>query len=42
MLEGEDPATIVSFEMEQMILLRLSAHVPELIAAGDFAVQSYS
>jgi nucleotide-binding universal stress UspA family protein len=42
MLEGEDPATIVSFEMEQMILPRLSgAHVPKFIAEGDFAVQPY-
>jgi eukaryotic-like serine/threonine-protein kinase len=42
MLEGEDPATIVSFEMEQMILPRLSGpHVPKFVAAGDFAVQPY-
>ncbi len=40
--EGEDPAAIVSFEMEQMILPRLSGrHVPGFIAAGDFAVQPY-
>ncbi len=40
--EGEDPAAIVSFEMEQMILPRLSGvHVPNFIAAGDFAVQPY-
>ncbi len=40
--EGEDPATIVSFEMEQMILPRLSGvHVPKFVAAGDFAVQPY-
>jgi len=40
--EGEDPAAIVSFEMEQMILPRLSGvHVPKFIAAGDFAVQPY-
>ena len=40
--EGEDAAAIVSFEMEQMILPRLSGiHVPEFIAAGDFAVQPY-
>jgi len=38
--EGEDPAAIVSFEMEQMIMPRLSGvHVPKFIAAGDFAVQ---
>ena len=40
--EGEDPAAIVSFEMEQMILPRLSGvHVPRFVAAGDFAVQAY-
>jgi eukaryotic-like serine/threonine-protein kinase len=40
--EGEDPAAIVSFEMEQMILPRLSGvHVPKFVAAGDFATQPY-
>jgi serine/threonine protein kinase len=40
--EGADPAAVVSFEMEQMILPRLSGpHVPRFIAAGDFAVQPY-
>jgi serine/threonine protein kinase len=40
--EGTDPAAIVSFEMEQMILPRLSgAHVPKFIAAGDFAAQPF-
>jgi serine/threonine protein kinase len=40
--EGEDPAAIVSFEMEQMILPRLSGvHVPRFVAAGDFEVQPY-
>ena len=40
--EGEDPAAIVSFEMEQMILPRLSGpHVPKFIAAGDFDVRPY-
>src|SRR5450631_2114183 len=40
--EGADPAAIVSFEMEQMILPRLSGtHVPKFIAAGDFAAQPY-
>lgn len=40
--EGEDPAAIVSFEMEQMILPRLTGpHVPRFIAAGDFSVQPY-
>ena len=36
--EGEDPAAIVSFEMEQMILPRLSGpHVPACFGTGDFA-----
>ncbi len=42
MAEGADPAAIVSFEMEQMIMPRLSGvHVPRFVAAGDFAVQPY-
>ena len=40
--EGADPAAVVSFEMEQMILPRLTGlHVPKFFAAGDFAVQPY-
>jgi eukaryotic-like serine/threonine-protein kinase len=40
--EGEDPAAIVSFEMEHMILPRLSGpHVPACYATGDFARQAY-
>jgi eukaryotic-like serine/threonine-protein kinase len=40
--EGEDPAAIVSFEMEQMIMPRLSGpHLPACFAAGDFARQAY-
>jgi nucleotide-binding universal stress UspA family protein len=40
--EGEDPAAIVSFEMEQMVMPRLSGpHVPKFVAAGDFAVHPY-
>ena len=40
--EGADPAAIVGFEMEQMILPRLAGlHVPKFIAAGDFMVQPY-
>ncbi len=40
--EGADPAAIVSFEMEQMILPRLTGvHVPKFVAAGDFAAQPY-
>jgi eukaryotic-like serine/threonine-protein kinase len=40
--EGEDPAAIVSFEMEQMILPRVDGiHVPKFIAVGDFARQPY-
>ncbi len=42
LFEGEDPAAIVGFEMEQMILPRLSGpHVPRFVASGDFAVQPY-
>jgi eukaryotic-like serine/threonine-protein kinase len=34
---GEDPATIVGFEVEQMILPRLTGiHVPRFVASGDF------
>lgn len=34
---GEDPFTIVGYEIEQMIMPRLSGrHVPRFIAAGDF------
>jgi serine/threonine protein kinase len=40
--EGADPAAIVSFEMEQMIVPRLSGpHVPKCFGVGDFAVQPY-
>lgn len=40
--EGEDPAAIVSFEMEQMILPRLSGpHVPACFGTGDFARLPY-
>jgi serine/threonine protein kinase len=40
--EGEDPAAIVSFEMEQMILPRLTGiHVPKTVAVGDFTAQPY-
>ncbi len=40
--EGGDPAAIVSFEMEQMIMPRLSGpHVPQVFAAGDFDVHPY-
>ncbi|MBR0936510.1 bifunctional serine/threonine-protein kinase/universal stress protein [Bradyrhizobium jicamae] len=40
--EGEDPAAIVSFEMEQMILPRLSGpHVPACFGSGDFERQAY-
>ncbi len=42
LFEGEDPAAIVGFEMEQMILPRLTGpHVPRFVAAGDFSVQPY-
>ena len=37
MRRGDDPITIVGFEVEQMILARLSGpHVPRFVAAGDF------
>jgi serine/threonine protein kinase len=40
--EGEDPAAIVSFEMEQMILPRLSGpHVPACFGTGDFSRRTY-
>ena len=40
--EGQDPAAIVSFEMEQMIMPRISGpHVPHFVAAGDFDVHPY-
>ncbi len=39
---GEDPATIVGFEVEQMIMPMLSGpHVPKFIAQGDFSRQPY-
>src|SRR3984893_16437945 len=41
--EGEDPAAIVGFEMEQMILPRLSGpHVPACFGTGYFARQAYA
>lgn len=41
-LDGYDAPTIVGFEVEQMILPRLSGpHVPRLIAVGEFAVMPY-
>src|SRR5215471_11865223 len=40
--EGEDPAAIVSFEMEMMILPRLvGPHVSSCFGTGDFARQAY-
>ena len=40
--EGEDPAAIVGFEMEQMILPRLAGpHVPSCFGSGDFDRQPY-
>ena len=41
-LDGEDATVIVGFEMEMMILPRLSGvHVPKCYAVGDFARQPY-
>lgn len=40
--EGDDPAAIVGFEMEQMIMPRIAGnHVPRFIANGDFTVLPY-
>ena len=42
LLDGEDATVIVGFEMEMMILPRLSGvHVPKFYAVGDFARQPY-
>jgi protein-serine/threonine kinase len=39
---GEDPATIVGFEVEQMLMPQLSGpHVPKYIARGDWTRQAY-
>ena len=39
---GEDPATIVGFEVEMMILPALrGVHVPQFVARGDFTRQPY-
>src|SRR3954466_2575883 len=40
--EGEDPAAIVSFEMEQMIVPRLAGpHGPTCFGSGHFGRQPY-
>lgn len=40
--EGESPAAIVSFEMEQMIMPRLKGpHVPKIYGLGDFSRHPY-
>ncbi len=40
--EGEDPAAIVSFEMEQLIMPRLAGpHVPRFIGMGGFEATPY-
>ena len=39
---GDDPTTIVGFEVEQMIMPMLAGpHVPAFIAKGDFTAQPY-
>ncbi len=39
---GEDPATIVGFEVEQMVMPMLRGpHVPRFVAKGDFIHQPY-
>jgi len=41
-LDGYDAPTIVGFEVEQMILPRLTGpHVPRVMGVGDFAVMPY-
>lgn len=41
-LDGDDGPTIVGFEVEQMILPRLTGpHVPRVVASGDFARMPY-
>jgi eukaryotic-like serine/threonine-protein kinase len=40
--EGDDPAAMVGFEVERMIMPTLSGvHVPRFIAAADFPAQAY-
>ena len=40
--DNNDPAAIVGFEVEQMIMPKLTGiHVPRYVAAGDFTVQPY-
>ena len=42
LLQSTDPAAVVSFEMEQMILPRLGGrHVPRFLGAGDFSAEPY-
>ncbi len=42
LMGGEDPASIVGFEVEQMICPKLTGpHVPRFIAKGDFTRQPY-
>lgn len=39
---GEDPATIVGFEVEQMLMPQLTGpHVPRYVARGDWTRQAY-
>jgi nucleotide-binding universal stress UspA family protein len=39
---GEDPATIVGYEVEQMLMPQLSGpHVPRYVARGDWTKQAY-
>lgn len=41
-LDGYDAANIVGFEVEQMIMPRLTGpHVPRVLATGDFSVMPY-
>src|ERR1019366_7246617 len=40
--DNNDPAAIVGFEVEQMIMPKLAGiHVPHFVGSGDFTVQPY-
>jgi nucleotide-binding universal stress UspA family protein len=40
--DNNDPAAIVGFEVEQMIMPKMAGiHIPRFIASGDFSVQPY-
>lgn len=42
LFDNDDPAAIVGFEVEMMLMPRLAGpHVPRFVAAGDFATRPY-